>query len=155
MPALQTFCIQAAVAILFNYLFQITAFVVAFATDSERRMAGKTDVFCCIQGGTDPQPKNLWKKAFGGPYYRVLKSNICFAITIVIALVLMTGGVIGATQVPVGLNEHVSMEVGSELYNYFTYEKKYIEVGPPAYLVFNNFDFQNKSHINIIKALNN
>jgi len=37
MPALQTFCIQAAVAIIFNYIFQITVFVVAFIFDEERK----------------------------------------------------------------------------------------------------------------------
>jgi Niemann-Pick C1 protein len=33
MPALQAFCIQAAVAIVFNYVFQITTFVVALIID--------------------------------------------------------------------------------------------------------------------------
>lgn len=33
MPALQAFCIQAAVAIVFNYIFQITTFVVALIID--------------------------------------------------------------------------------------------------------------------------
>jgi Niemann-Pick C1 protein len=33
MPALQAFCIQAAVAIVFNYIFQITTFVVAYIFD--------------------------------------------------------------------------------------------------------------------------
>ena len=33
------------------------------------------------------------------------------------------------------------MEIDSDLFNYFTYEKKYIEIGPPAYIVLNNFDF--------------
>lgn len=34
------------------------------------------------------------------------------------------------------------MVKGGDLYNYFTYEKKYIEVGPPAYLVLKNFNYQ-------------
>lgn len=33
MPALQTFCVQAAVAIFFNYLLQISIFVVALIYD--------------------------------------------------------------------------------------------------------------------------
>lgn len=47
------------------------------------------------------------------------------------------------------------MEIGSDLFDYFTYEKKYIEVGPPVYLVFNNFDYQNPNHTKLIKILNN
>ena len=50
---------------------------------------------------------------------------------------------VGIVFIPVGLNEQVSMQVDSDLYNYFTYEKKYIEVGPPVYVVLNNFDYQN------------
>ena len=70
--------------------------------------------------------------------------------------VLLLGlAVAGAMLVPVGLNEQVSMEVNSDLYNYFTYEKKYIEVGPPVYLVFNNFDYQNEVQVQKILDLTN
>lgn len=147
MPALQAFCIQAAVAILFNYLFQITAFVVAFIVDCERRKAGKTDVFCCIGGGQDAVPHNFWKKRFGGGYYKALKTKTCGWIVLGTSIVLLGLAIVGAIMVPVGLNEQVSMEVNSDLYNYFTYEKKYIEVGPPVYLVFNNFDYQNEEQV--------
>ena len=37
MPALQSFCLQAAFAIIFNFLFQIFTFVVALIYDEERR----------------------------------------------------------------------------------------------------------------------
>lgn len=47
------------------------------------------------------------------------------------------------------------MEVGSDLFNYFTYEKKYIEVGPPTYLVFNNFDYRNDTQREAITNLTN
>ena len=47
------------------------------------------------------------------------------------------------------------MEVDSDLFDYFTYENKYIEIGPPAYIVLNNFDFQNKTHLDTIITLNN
>jgi len=57
MPALQAFCVQAAVAIIFNYMFQITTFVVALIFDAERRKAGKMDVFMCVTGGEETAPK--------------------------------------------------------------------------------------------------
>ena len=57
MPALQAFCVQAAVAILFNYMFQITTFVVALIFDAERRKAGRMDVFLCVAGGEEAPPK--------------------------------------------------------------------------------------------------
>jgi hypothetical protein len=33
MPALQSFCLQAAIAVLFDYIFQITTFVVFLGWD--------------------------------------------------------------------------------------------------------------------------
>lgn len=155
MPALQAFCIQAAVAIVFNYFFQITSFVVALVYDCERRKSGRTDVLCCIPGGHDPVSKEFWKKKFGGGYYRVLKKKGCGFVVLGVSLLLLGLAVVGILKVPVGLNEQVSMEVNSDLFNYFTFEKKYIEVGPPAYLVFNNFDYRNENHTALIKILTN
>lgn len=33
------------------------------------------------------------------------------------------------------------MVEGSDLFNYMTLEKKYIEIGPIAYLILENFDY--------------
>ena len=63
-----------------------------------------------------------------------------------ISIALLGLSIFGLSQVPVGLNEQVSMEVNSDLYNYFSYEKKYIEVGPPVYIVMNNFNYSNIIH---------
>lgn len=73
MPALQTFCFQAAVAIAFNFLFQIFTFVVALIYDEERRNAGRMDVaFCLVPNTETSEPKNFWKNKFGGPYFNLL-----------------------------------------------------------------------------------
>jgi Niemann-Pick C1 protein len=47
------------------------------------------------------------------------------------------------------------MVSNSDLYNYFTYEKKYIEIGPPAYLVLTGFDYNNASDLAIVQILSN
>jgi predicted RND superfamily exporter protein len=148
MPALQTFCLQATIAIIFNFLFQIFTFVVVLIYDEERRTSGRADVFCCIT--TDQrqsQPRNFWKNAFGGGYNKVLQKGPCQWIVIAFSVLLLALAVFGSIYVPVGLNAQVSMEVDSDLFDYFTYENRYIEIGPPAYIVLNNFDFQNKTHL--------
>jgi len=68
---------------------------------------------------------------------------------------LVTASTFGTLNIPVGLNEQVSMETESDLFNYFTYEKKYIEVGPPAYIVLENFDYDNPDHIKVIDDMSN
>lgn len=48
MPAVKTFALYATVAILFNFLLQITAFVAFMALDQNRYDAGLLDLLCCI-----------------------------------------------------------------------------------------------------------
>ena len=63
--------------------------------------------------------------------------------------------VLGVLNIPVGLNEQVSMETESNLFNYFTYEKKLINIGPPAYIVLKNFDYLNQDHLKVIDDMSN
>jgi len=72
-----------------------------------------------------------------------------------ISILLLGFAVLGLIYIPVGLSEQVSMTVDSDLYDYFTYEKKFIEVGPPAYIVLNNFDYNNENHTKYISRVNN
>jgi Niemann-Pick C1 protein len=43
----------------------------------------------------------------------------------------------------------------SDLYNYFTYEKKYIEVGPPAYVVLEGLDYSKQSDLDMVSTISN
>jgi Niemann-Pick C1 protein len=99
------------------------------------------DVLCCINGGQASESRNIWKKIFGGPYYQMIRKKSCGFFVLGISVILFGLAIVGLFNIPVGLSEQVSMTVDSDLYNYFTYEKKYIEVGPPAYIVLNNFDY--------------
>lgn len=49
MPALQSFCVQAGIAVLFDYLFQITAFIAFMAWDEKRKESNKIDLLCCFK----------------------------------------------------------------------------------------------------------
>ena len=162
MPALQTFCLQAAIAILFDYLFQITAFIAFLAWDEQRKLSNRADLLCCIRVGRGAEEGEIrsssdgfWKKVFRDHYSTLLMKWPCFIAIILVFSGLVTAGILGCLHVPVGLNVQVSMETDSDLYNYFTFEKKYIEVGPPAYVVLQNFDYQNDEHLKTIDELAN
>lgn len=49
MPAVKTFALYATVAIFFNFILQITAFVAFMAIDQSRYDAGRLDLLLCIQ----------------------------------------------------------------------------------------------------------
>lgn len=48
-PALTTFCMQAAIAVFFDYIFQITAFVAILSWDEERKIKSRCDVLFCFE----------------------------------------------------------------------------------------------------------
>lgn len=58
MPAVKTFAMYAAVAIFFDFLFQITAFVALMALDERRYESGRLDLFCCCKLGKKPEMDN-------------------------------------------------------------------------------------------------
>lgn len=49
MPAVRTFALYATVAIVFNFVLQITAFVALMAIDQRRYSAGRLDLLCWMQ----------------------------------------------------------------------------------------------------------
>ena len=49
MPAVRIFSLYAAVAVFFDFLLQITAFVALLSLDSKRQENNRLDVLCCIK----------------------------------------------------------------------------------------------------------
>lgn len=58
MPAVKTFAMYAAVAIFFDFLFQITAFVALMALDERRYESGRLDLFCCFKTSKKSEAEN-------------------------------------------------------------------------------------------------
>lgn len=55
MPAVKTFAMYAAIAILLDFLLQITAFVALMAIDERRYQDGRLDMLCCVRSKVKPQ----------------------------------------------------------------------------------------------------
>ncbi|KAM3130411.1 hypothetical protein pb186bvf_017510 [Paramecium bursaria] len=157
MPALQSFCIQAAIGVFLDFIFQITMFV-AFLTWDELRKKHKTyDLMICKQdlNYEIKEDRKLVQNFFKKTYTPFLQKPGCVAITVLVFLLLLIPSFIGITSLEVGLEEQVSLIEGSYLYNYFTYEKKYIEIGPVAYVVLDGFNYQNDDDLKFIDGISN
>lgn len=48
-------------------------------------------------------------KTFEGPYFKLITRKYCFIVVSVISVSMLALAIIGAINVPVGLNEQVSM----------------------------------------------
>lgn len=56
-------------------------------------------------------------------------------------------------NLPLGLDQRVSVISNSDLYNYFTSQLKLVDAGPPAYIVFSGFDFQDKKTQDLLRQI--
>ena len=59
----------------------------------------------------------------------------------------------GCAKISLGLNQNVSVIQDSNLFNYFTHLDDYGEVGPPAYIVFKNVDYENEENLTNMEEL--
>lgn len=53
MPAVKTFALYAALAVLMDFILQMTAFVALLSLDARRQDSNRCELLCCIQ--TDEQ----------------------------------------------------------------------------------------------------
>jgi hypothetical protein len=53
-PALQSFCSVAGLAIVFDFIYQICIFLPVLALDKKRTMSNRRDIFCCIKVDGEP-----------------------------------------------------------------------------------------------------
>ena len=50
LPAIQHFCVYAALSVLFIYVFHCTAYCALLALDEKRMLAGRWNWVCCVRG---------------------------------------------------------------------------------------------------------
>ena len=115
------------------------------------------DCLFCIERPNHPEGSNpQYVKQFIHSYYNpMLKNSFCRIISGIIFALLMITSVLGCINLENGLEEQVSMVSDSDLFNFFTYEKKYIEIGPPAYMILSGFDFDNQTDLKTVAILSN
>lgn len=145
MPAVRAFSLYAALAVLFDFLLQITCFVGLLTLDSKRHEKNRFDVCCCIgisSKGTDElksvsesEQQSCLYKFVQHCYAPALLSNYIrpIVITVFVGWILACGALVN--KIEVGLDQKLSMPEDSFVLTYFTAMEKYLSVGPPVYFV--------------------
>ncbi|XP_067640967.1 NPC intracellular cholesterol transporter 1 homolog 1b [Eurosta solidaginis] len=156
MPAVKTFAMYAAAAILFNFFFQLTAFVALMALDERRAESGRYDLFVCFKTSqkielNDGQDLSLLEKVFKGVYapfllHKPVKVVVLIAFTIITCLSLMV-----APSIEIGLDQELSMPTDSHVVKYFRYMTELLSMGAPVYWVLKpGLNFTLREHQNVI-----
>ena len=142
-PALTNFCITAAVAVLADFLLQVTVFVAVLELDHRRREQGRLDIFPCFNLRNPPEePKrDLVRWVIKNVYTRIIFnpiSQVCIFL-IFLGVVFLSFG--SYDNLDLGLTQQVTVIKDSDLYKYFDTYNDYSEAGAIAYIVFKNVDY--------------
>lgn len=152
MPAVHIFALYSGLALLIDFLLQITCFVALLSLDARREEAGRFDIICCFKGS----PPNTEKGREGFLYKLFHKYYAPFLVkkpVVIVVLLAFFGWVCSSIAVlsnlDVGLDQKLSMPEDSYVLRYFDALEKYLSVGPPVYFVvksgFNYDDFNDQN----------
>ncbi|KAK3143975.1 hypothetical protein QOZ80_4AG0307300 [Eleusine coracana subsp. coracana] len=163
MPATRVFAMFAALAVLMDFLLQVTAFVALIVFDLRRAQNGRIDCVPCVRisssttagDGDDGQKLHLlarYMKDIHGPVlgYRAVKF-----VVIAVFVGFSFASIALSTRLQPGLEQQIVLPRNSYLQDYFDDLAKYMKVGPPLYFVVKDFNYSSASeHTNQICSIN-
>ncbi|KAJ8971116.1 hypothetical protein NQ317_007664 [Molorchus minor] len=141
MPAVHTFALYATVAILFDFLLQITAFVAFLALDQARYEV--TNVFVDRKLSRVEDETTMYNKNMSETEKKLSGINsaaweIRFPVrctTLVIFTITLCSSILIIPSIEVGLDQELSMPEDSHVLKYLQYMKDLLRTGPPVYWV--------------------
>ncbi|XP_044575829.1 NPC intracellular cholesterol transporter 1 homolog 1b-like [Cotesia glomerata] len=138
MPAVNTFALYASVAIIINFLLQITAFISLLALDVRRSENHRAEILCCIQ---------VKKSVYDDGDYRIIHSIFSYFYTpflmkkavgigVIVFFIgaLVLHSIVGP-NVELGIDQKLSMVKDSYVFKYFQFMEDLLSMGPPVYFV--------------------
>uniref|UniRef100_UPI00358EA242 NPC intracellular cholesterol transporter 1-like isoform X1 n=1 Tax=Myxine glutinosa TaxID=7769 RepID=UPI00358EA242 len=136
MPAVRSFSLLAGLALVFDFVLQVTAFVSLLGLDLRRQEAWRVDIVCCIK----QKAQNLRTEGFLFLFFRKVFAPVLLARWTRGIVVLIFAGAFSCSiavlnKVPVGLDQRLSMPDDSYLLQYFDDMSKFLNAGPPVYFV--------------------
>uniref|UniRef100_A0AAQ5ZWJ6 SSD domain-containing protein n=1 Tax=Amphiprion ocellaris TaxID=80972 RepID=A0AAQ5ZWJ6_AMPOC len=138
MPAVKSFALYAALAVLMDFVLQMTAFVALMSLDARRQDSNRCELLCCVKVGKERsnKPNEGFLLPFMRKFYApVLLHRFTRVIVMLVFIIMLCGSLYLMFNVTVGLDQELAMPKGSYMLDYFQYLYKYFEVGAPVYFV--------------------
>uniref|UniRef100_A0A8C6P3E9 NPC1 like intracellular cholesterol transporter 1 n=1 Tax=Nothobranchius furzeri TaxID=105023 RepID=A0A8C6P3E9_NOTFU len=133
MPAVKAFALYAALAVLMDFVLQMTAFVALLSLDARRQDKNRCEIFCCATVST--QHPNKPNEGFLLPFMRKYYAPFLLHSFTRVAVVRLHQKLQLFINHLLGLDQELAMPQGSYMLDYFKYLYKYFEVGVPVYFV--------------------
>ncbi|CAN6827337.1 unnamed protein product [Brassica oleracea] len=164
MPAVRVFSMFAALAVLLDFILQVTAFVALIVFDFKRAEDKRVDCFPCIKRAqsSDGDDKGVGQKKPGllTRYMKEVHAPILshWAVKILVIAFffgLAMAGIALATRIEPGLEQQIVLPQDSYLQDYFNNIATYLRIGPPLYFVLKNYNYSSESrHTNQLCSIN-
>ncbi|XP_014300205.2 NPC intracellular cholesterol transporter 1 isoform X2 [Microplitis demolitor] len=139
MPAVKAFALYAGMALLIDFILQITCFVSLLTLDTVRQSANRFDVCCWMRGSKKDNSEEvvdgILYKIFKIVYVPLLLKKYVRAGIMVIFFGWLCTSIAVVPHIEIGLDQELSMPEDSFVLKYFKYLNEYLSVGPPVYFV--------------------
>ncbi|XP_071698001.1 uncharacterized protein [Rutidosis leptorrhynchoides] len=154
MPACRVFSMFAALAILLDFLLQVTAFVALIVFDFLRAEDQRIDCFPCIRlpsshvdadQGNDQRKSGLLTRYMKEVHAPVLGIWLVKLVVIVVFAALSLASIALCTRIQPGLEQKIVLPRDSYLQGYFNNVSEYLRIGPPLYFVVKNYNYSSDS----------
>lgn len=153
MPAVRAFAVYAGVALVFDFLLQITCFISLLALDTVRQAENRYDIFCFIRGKRDDAVQAMegaLYKFFKLIYVPFLMQKTVRVVVMVVFFGWLCASIAVAPHTEVGLDQELSMPDDSFVLKYFQFLQMYLSIGPPMYFVVTGLNYSDTNQQNLI-----
>ncbi|XP_017858960.1 PREDICTED: Niemann-Pick C1 protein [Drosophila arizonae] len=154
MPAVKAFALYAGVALLIDFLLQITCFIGLFTLDIKRKDESRLDICCfikCKKSDIMPNNEGLLYKFFKSVYVPFLMKKIVRVVVMVFFFGCLCTSIAFVPKIDIGLNQELAMPEDSFVLHYFKSLNAHLNIGPPVYFVLKgNIDYSNSLNQNLV-----
>ncbi|KAM6275301.1 NPC intracellular cholesterol transporter 1 [Spheniscus humboldti] len=139
MPAVRTFSLFAGMAVLIDFILQVTCFVSLLGLDIKRQERNRLDILCCIKSNEEmsraQRSESILFLFFKNLYSPYLLKDWMRPIIIAVFVGVLSFSTAVMHNVEIGLDQSLSMPDDSYVMDYFNQLSKYLHAGPPVYFV--------------------
>lgn len=144
MPCIRIFALNAALALVFDFLLQMTVFLAFLSLDAKRQKEARYDILVCLKSKKSNARDNLTENNsmlynfFNNIYAPFLMQDMIRFVVLLIFSLFLCVALIVVKDVDVGLDQELSMPKDSYVNRYFADQKSELRVGPPMFFVIKN-----------------
>ncbi|MED6267778.1 NPC intracellular cholesterol transporter 1 [Characodon lateralis] len=137
MPAVRTFSLFAGLAVLIDFLLQISCFVSLLGLDAKRQEGNRLDICCCMKlpERQEVKTEGLLFRFFKKVYSPFILKEWVRPIIVAVFVGILSFSIAVVNKVEIGLDQKLSMPDDSYVLDYFKNLSEYLHTGAPVYFV--------------------